>query len=163
MTGIARRVKIWSVYIMAAPAHCGGTYFKVGRTSDIVRRVCGVQTGCPLKIQKAWAITLWDNGASQRLEAAMHEMLRPFHSHGEWFFMRTDNLEHKAAMNEAMDFGSRYASQMSTVKWRALGIAELRKAVADYNAEKAGERRAFEARSDRRALLAMATRRRQIL
>lgn len=157
------KMKIWSVYVMAAPDSSGVTYFKVGRTSDIAKRVCAVQTGCPLKIKKAWVITLWGNGAAQSLEAILHEMLSPFHSHGEWFAMRTDNLDHKRAMNAAFEKGIDFASQMKRVRWRELSVDDLRAAMAELRQEQNEQMRQSQERAKRKAMAMMCLGKRRIL
>ncbi len=162
MTTFAK-MKIWSVYVMAAPCHDGSTFFKVGRTSDIAARICSVQTGCPLKISKAWVLTLWGNGASQSLERQLQHLLMPFHSHGEWYRMDTADPAHKAAMNQAFEDGRKFASQMVDVKWRELGVSQLREAVAALNAERAGERKESVSRVRAKAFLDLAKGRRQVL
>ena len=160
---ISDGVKVWSVYVMAAPAGNGVTYFKVGRTSNVLKRIGGVQTGCPLRIQKVWAITLWSGGASQGLESRMHDMLRPFHTHGEWFAMRTDDPEHKRAMNEAFAAAVRYASQASEVRWREMDVAEIREAVSALGAEVREKGQRIRKRESARALALMATTGRRVL
>ena len=158
-----KALKMWSIYVMAAPAMKGLTYFKVGITSDIAKRVCGVQTGCPLRISRVWAIMVGGNGHAQSVESAMHSKLSAFHSHGEWFAMETDSLDHKRAMNEAMAFGASLASGQSGAKWRKLEVPDLKAAVREAAAEDAEVRRARSKRAANKALIQMATRGRQIL
>ena len=158
-----RSIKMWSIYIMAAPAMKGLTYFKVGITSDIAKRVCGVQTGCPLRISRVWVILAGGNGHAQAVESAMHSNLSAFHSHGEWFALETDNLDHKRAMNEAMVLGSEMATGKSGVKWREMHIPDLKAAVRDAAAEDAEFRRARIKAEAKRAIVQMAIRGRQIL
>lgn len=158
-----KKTKVWSVYVMAAPAGSGATYFKVGRSSNVPGRIRSVQTGCPLRITKVWVIKAWSNGASQGMESRMHKLLRPFHSHGEWFAMRTDDPDHKAAMNAAFAEVCGDASQMHPVKWRLLDVAELLAAVSALNAEQAQERQAFAVKRARKGAALMAATGRRIL
>lgn len=158
---LAPRMKMWSVYIMAAPAMKGLTYFKVGITSDIAKRVCGVQTGCPLRIARAWAMNVVSNGHAQSIESSMHGKLSPFHSHGEWFAMKTDCLDHKRAMSEAMKHGAEMAGLDR--KWRQMDIPDLKAAVREAAAESAAESRVRVKAQARKALIQMATQGRSIL
>lgn len=128
--------KIWSVYVMAAPANDELTYFKVGISSDIVKRLCQMQCGCPLRITSIWAITTFNNGAAQDLESKLHALLWSYRSNGEWFAMKTNDLTHKRAMNEAFAYGVRACSNMAPVKWRKMQVPELRKAVRDATRER---------------------------
>ncbi len=160
---IGKHFKIWSVYVMAAPTAQGLTYFKVGRTSDVAKRVCAVQTGCPLKITRAWVISVWDNRASLALERSMQEWLEPFHSHGEWFAMDPADPAHKGAMNEAFSKAVRFASQGSEVRWREMSVAELRKAMAEQAAEVAETRAARSRKKLAFAAVMMARAKRRIL
>lgn len=160
---LSTAMRMWSVYVMAAPAMKGLTYFKVGITSDIAKRVCGVQTGCPLRITRAWAINVLDNGHAQSVESAMHRKLQPFHSHGEWFAMETDNAAHKAAMNEAMAYGLGLAVGPHARKWRQIEIPDLKAAVREAANEVAANARSVRKRESRKALSQMATQGRRIL
>lgn len=126
---------------MAAPDKSGVTYFKVGRTTDVAKRVCAVQTGCPLKITMAWVITVWDNRSSLGLEQTMHRMLSDYHSHGEWFAMCPEKPLHKQVMNDAFAKAVEFASQGGVVKWRKMDISELRAAMSAQAAEAASEAR----------------------
>lgn len=161
--GMTELCKIWSVYVMAAPDKAGHTFFKVGRSSDIAKRLGQVQTGCPLKISKVWALTLWGNGASQRLEAGLHERLRPYHSHGEWFRMDTANAEHKRDMNAALEYGRKFASQMHDVRWREVDVTELRRAIAEHERERSDARRVSRERRLQKAVVLMASTKRRIM
>lgn len=158
-----KAVKMWSIYIMAAPAMKGLTYFKVGITSDIAKRVCAVQTGCPLRISRVWVILAGGNGHAQAVESAMHANLSAFHSHGEWFAMETANPDHKRAMSEAMVLGAEMASGKPGVKWREMDVPDLKAAVRDAAAEDAEFRRSRVREQSKRAIVQMAIRGRQIM
>lgn len=155
--------KIWSVYVMAAPAKDGQTYFKVGRTSDVGKRVGAVQTGCPLKITKAWVLSVWDAGASIRLEWQMHEALKDFRSHGEWFAMTPSDPAHKKAMNEAFAQAVRFASQGAEIRWRELSVKELREAMAQQASDAKAKRKEAQGRRIAFATTMMARAGRRIL
>ena len=154
---------MWCVYVMAAPAANGLTYFKIGITSSIAKRIGAVQTGCPLKISRVWAINTLSNGAAQALESSLHERLRAYHSHGEWFEMATENMEHKRAMNAAFAYAVDCCGGPERAKWRALGVDELRQAIRDLRDEKAKEERASRRRVRDRMLVKMVTEKRRIL
>lgn len=131
----------------------GLTYFKIGITSDIAKRVGAVQTGCPLRITKVWAINVYGSGGAQAVEAAMHKRLAGYHSHGEWFAMQTDSEEHKAAMNECMAYGHQLANGGQGKKWNEVSIPDMKAAMRDLaNERKAAER----AKSERRVKLGIA-------
>lgn len=141
---------VWFVYMMAAPAGKGLTYFKVGRTSDVAKRIGGVQTGCPLRITKVWALTLYDCGESQRIEKLMQGWLGEFHTHGEWFKMETDSLTHKQAMAKAMKDASEHASQFGTIVWKAMDVGEIRKALAEIRVKERQEKDARTTRTNQK-------------
>lgn len=157
-----RHVKFWSVYIMAAPAMKGLTYFKVGITGDVSKRICGVQTGCPLRISRVWAVTAGGNGHAQSVEAAMHAKLAAFHSHGEWFAMETDKLLHKRAMADVMAYGCALAGGPEA-KWRQIEVPDLKKAVRELAGETAEIGRVSAKRQRQKALVQMVTQGRQVL
>ena len=154
--GFSKSIKMWSIYIMAAPAMKGLTYFKIGITTDIAKRVGGVQTGCPLRITKVWAINVYGSGKAQHVERAMHKKLAVFHSHGEWFTFETDNAEHKAAMNEAMVFGHEMASGGKGKRWNEVSIPDLKAAMRDLQRERQERMKAASEKRIRDAVVRMA-------
>ena len=161
---IARRMKIWSVYVMAAPHSKGLTYFKIGRSSDVSKRLGQVQTGCPLPITQVFIFTMWGNGAAQAAEWKMHEALAEYRTQGEWFALRTDDLAHKRAMNHAMnDVAERWSPPQGKKKWRKVPVAELKAAVAAHAAEMAAERKVGRTTEARKAMALMASTGRRIL
>jgi len=156
-------MKVWSVYIMAAPLRDGFSFFKVGITSNIPKRLSSVQCGCPLKITTLWAITLWGNGSAQNLESLLHEKLSAYRTHGEWFGMETDNEAHKSAMRGAMDFAVEYTRQVRDGGWRKYSINEIREMIRDLGCEVQEVTRSRRATEKARAMALMATTGRRIL
>jgi hypothetical protein len=149
---------------MAAPNGPSETFFKVGRTSDISRRIGEIQTGCPLKLRKVWALTVWASGPSQILEKQMHGWLAPYHSHGEWFRMDQTNPGHKEAMNKVFaDALVAMSSVAEGAKWRQMDVEEIRRAVAELLQDMAAGRKRIDTGHRRKALVKMVTEGRKIL
>lgn len=121
--------KLWSVYLMAAPFAFGITYFKVGISQDVIRRIKHIQTGCPMEITDVWEINATFNGSAQALEKELHERLKEHHSFGEWFALSMEDDKHKADLNAAMEYARQVCSQMIDEKWRRLDIAGAREAL----------------------------------
>lgn len=145
---------VGSVYVLAAPDGLGKTYFKVGWTTDIAKRIRALQTGCPLRIRHVWMLPLWSGGAAQSLEAILHQMLRPYHSHGEWFLMQTDNLDHKRDMNRAFAKGVEFAGMvMTSNKWKSVNLEQMWSALTKEGKERSEKRRGFIQKMDQNALL----------
>lgn len=160
---MSRHFKIWSIYVMAAGVREDLTFFKVGITSNIPKRICAVQTGCPLPITMVWAIEATNNGTAQTLERGMHEMLNPFHSHGEWFAMRPADPEHKRAMNEAFAYAREACSQMNPVRWREMSVPDLKQAIREESKERLDSDKVKRSKQRHKALIQMITQRRRIL
>lgn len=149
---------------MAAPHSKGLTYFKVGRSSDVAKRLAGVQTGCPLPITKVYILTMWGNGHSQSVEAMMHNDLAAYRTQGEWFAFSTDDLAHKKVMNDAMREAAMRAKVGETIpKWRNVPVAELKAAVSGQAEDMANERKVGRKSQARKAVVLMATTGRRIL
>ena len=129
-----RKTGMWFVYIMAAPDGEGDTFFKVGITSVVTKRIGQVQTGCPLKIKQVWILPVWSNGAAQMIEKMMHDSLKEFGSQGEWFRMDTGLPEHKKAMKSATERAAHAASQDCIRKWMALDRAALQQCLLESKA-----------------------------
>lgn len=64
-------------------------YYKIGKTSDVKRRLKTCQVGCPNKIQVLYS--RYDLNCS-RTEAEIHQALRSSLLHGEWFELSKDDL-----------------------------------------------------------------------
>lgn len=67
-----------AVYILRA---VGVGRIKVGFTDDIVRRAAEIQAMCPVDIEVVEVL----DGAGFAQEAWLHQMLRDYWCHGEWF------------------------------------------------------------------------------
>jgi len=68
-------------YAGAIYAVRAGDFIKVGFTkSDVSERIAKLQTGCPLSLE------LVATGPGGRyMERGLHDVLKSFHVHGEWF------------------------------------------------------------------------------
>jgi hypothetical protein len=65
------------VYLVQA-----GDFIKVGIARDVKRRIDLMQVGCPFKIELIAAIPCAD---PRKIERALHDKLKPYHSRGEWY------------------------------------------------------------------------------
>lgn len=78
-----------SVYVMTTPSG----YTKIGIAKDPADRKSVLQTGCPEPIEIVGATTIADGGVCPRkMERGLHEILKPYHSHGEWFVVPHEKL-----------------------------------------------------------------------
>lgn len=57
-----------------------GRFVKIGTSTDVLSRLSGVQTGCPIECQ---IVGLAAGGRD--IERALHEMFAPHRTYGEWF------------------------------------------------------------------------------
>ena len=60
---------------------------KFGISVNPESRLCGIQTGCPVKVY-LWGVVK----GGKRLEGVIHGFLEDCHSHGEWFDLRDNAL-----------------------------------------------------------------------
>lgn len=68
------------VYVLV----CGG-FFKIGIAADIQKRIAGLQTGNPQKIELFHDLSPMPRKDARRIEQTAHRRLAEFKVHGEWF------------------------------------------------------------------------------
>jgi hypothetical protein len=68
------------VYVIGTP---GGNTVKIGRTTNLDRRLADIQRMSPVAL-----IVLWTHPGGSDLEANLHRHFRALRSHGEWFTFR---------------------------------------------------------------------------
>src|SRR4051794_38705858 len=67
----------WFVYLIRAD---GTTLYKIGRATDVHKRLYGLQCGSPTKLQLIWHVE-----AGIALEAHLHRTFRDYRVNREWF------------------------------------------------------------------------------
>lgn len=67
-----------TVYFVDAP---GTGVIKIGKTSDLEKRMTTLQTMCPVRLQLLMTIQYDDD-----LERRIHNHLADYRAHGEWFY-----------------------------------------------------------------------------
>ncbi|WP_328632030.1 GIY-YIG nuclease family protein [Streptomyces sp. NBC_00356] len=65
------------VYVIGTP---GSFTVKIGRTTDVTRRLAAIQRMSPVPL-----IVLWTHPGGHELETALHRHFKSIRSHGEWF------------------------------------------------------------------------------
>lgn len=71
-----------SVYVMTA----GWREVKIGISTNVERRLSGVQTGCPHRVKLA---SQWRTPHARKVEKAAHAALVKYRTSGEWFKLPT--------------------------------------------------------------------------
>ena len=74
------------VYVIRA-----GDYSKVGIAENVISRVSGVRTHCPLPVVLAYCSKPMLRPEARRLEVACHRHLAGNRIHGEWFKCHSDD------------------------------------------------------------------------
>jgi hypothetical protein len=67
-----------NVYVLAG----GRRHVKIGIARDVMKRLRGVQTGCPFKLR---IVKQWNTGRAAEVEKAAHRILSNYRWTGEWF------------------------------------------------------------------------------
>lgn len=70
------------VYALGTP---GSNVVKIGRTTNLDRRLADIQRMSPVPLT-----TLWTHPGGSELEANLHRHFKGLRSHGEWFTFRRD-------------------------------------------------------------------------
>lgn len=120
---------VWFVYVLMAPAGTGRSHFKIGITSEPLRRPKQVQTSCPLKITQVLFLDVHSEVVARRIEAKLHGQFASYRTAGEWFAFKTDDAEDKAAFND----GARKVLDPEVGagwQWTRLTMDEIREALA---------------------------------
>jgi hypothetical protein len=71
------------VYVIGAP---GSSVVKIGRSSNLAKRLSVIQTGSHDKV-----VVRWTTPGGRQLERALHEEFQLFRKHGEWFDFGEDD------------------------------------------------------------------------
>ena len=85
--GFLKRSGAWAssgnaqfVYVLSA-----GLVVKVGRATDILRRIKALQGGCPNEITPVLAVGPFDKPTAASIETELLRAMRSRRTHGEWF------------------------------------------------------------------------------
>ena len=62
-----------------------GVYVKIGYTSDLLQRRDDIQTCCPYPVKYICLFQYATSRAAREMENFLHNKLKKFNSHGEWF------------------------------------------------------------------------------
>ena len=81
----AEAVEVESVYFIEA----ANGLIKIGRSTDPLRRLRGLQTGSPVQLRMVLVLT----GLGVADEMALHDRFAEYRSHGEWFHPGPDLIE----------------------------------------------------------------------
>lgn len=73
------------VYVLGAP---GSNTVKIGRTTNLVKRVADIQRMSPVPLS-----VLWQCPGGHELETRLHRHFAGFRSHGEWFTFRINAVQ----------------------------------------------------------------------
>lgn len=74
-----------SRYFLYVVACEDSDFIKIGITYDLRKRVGSMQTGCPLKINIAFAVAFSNKSTAEHIESRIHKALKQWSIRGEWF------------------------------------------------------------------------------
>lgn len=132
----------WVIYILVTTPVESASFFKVGITKNIGKRISTLQTGCPVQIAEFLYHKALSRESALSVERAMHEAMREHRSSGEWFRFDVGDASHKALFNGALRIAGERALGFSW-KWNRIKVSSLRAALkaVDPVLEAAEERR----------------------
>lgn len=132
----------WVIYVLITAPVESASFFKVGATKNIGKRINALQTGCPLPIGEFLYHKALSRESAFAVERAMHEAMRDHRSSGEWFRFDVSDPEHKALFNEVLQIAGKRSPGYAW-KWNRLSVSSLRRALkaVDPVLESAEERR----------------------
>jgi hypothetical protein len=85
--GSGHAVRGW-VYLFRADNPAG--MYKIGYSTDPVRRLEAVQAACPAPLVFEWAIPCWGNDGT---ELKLHRRFAEQRVHGEWFMLSKEDVK----------------------------------------------------------------------
>lgn len=107
------------VYFLEA---VGLSFFKIGVTHDLGKRVAALQTGCPAEIQ-----LLWLRRGGYELESHLHDVYASRHAYGEWFQL-DDEIREVAAQHRmwhSREIWTYFLRNRHDLGWSKIKIANL--------------------------------------
>lgn len=116
------------VYVLGTP---GSNTVKIGRTTDLAKRVAAIQRMSPVPLS-----VLWSTPGGSELEALLHRHFSDLRSHGEWFAFPADPVEQvRTAVATEPWKQARHARRHTPVPRSGIDFSGLETAIAERIAE----------------------------
>lgn len=98
-------------------------YIKVGRSSNPFQRLNDLRVGCPFVPSIMATTEVAGTHLAKQLESDMHQALKAWHSHGEWFVLtRQEKAEFNAITAAVL---KRHGSPSRRLTWRQYSVPDL--------------------------------------
>jgi hypothetical protein len=119
------------VYAAIAEFGLPGTKFvKVGHTHELVDRLAGIQTGCPVQIGDVAYAKLRSLEAAREAERLIHRAMQGYRSQGEWFRFNLDDPEHGRVWRGAIPAVLNHVSGKGRWELKSINYGDIREAMA---------------------------------
>ena len=111
-------------------------FVKVGHTHELVNRLAGLQTGCPVQIGDVAYARCPNIDVARQTEGLIHKAMRLYQSQGEWFRFDLSDPEHERVWRGAIPAVLNFT--VGNGKWtlRSINYAEIRDAAETARREK---------------------------
>jgi hypothetical protein len=100
--GRVRDIPGWHLYAAFFFSPQQQAYVKVGISSIPYQRISALLTACPFRFAQAIFTPMGERRSAAKAESAVHDLLEPFGTRGEWFAMNLSDAAHKDAFHRAM-------------------------------------------------------------
>lgn len=106
----------------------GVKFVKVGHTHELVARLAGIQTGCPVQIGQVAYCRFPSIEPAREAERLIHLAMRNHRSQGEWFRFDLGSAEDKRVWGGAIPAVLNYVAGKGSWDLRSIDYAEIRNA-----------------------------------
>jgi len=116
--------------VYAAIAELGGSKFvKVGHTTELVNRMAGLQTGCPVQIGDVAYARVPTTEVAREAERLIHLAMQVYRSQGEWFCFDLSDPEHERVWRGAIPAVLNHVSGKGRWTLKSINYSEIRDAL----------------------------------
>ena len=135
------------LYALVAPAEGSLCHFKIGISTDPLKRFSSIQTGCPVPISEMIYVEMGLAEVARLAEKELHARFSERRTTGEWFIFDTAKPADKQAFNGTMrEVMAHYLGS----EWRWSRISAARVAEVARREQAAATRKARAATQERR-------------
>lgn len=111
-------------------------FVKVGHTHELVNRLAGIQTGCPVQIGDVAYARVRSPETAREVEGLIHKAMRDYRSQGEWFRFDLTDAEHERVWRGAIPAVLNHVVGKGNWKLHSINYADIRAATAAAKRER---------------------------
>lgn len=114
----------------------GHKFLKVGHSRELIDRLAGIQTGCPVQIGDVAYARMPSIEAAVQAERLVHRAMAKYSTQGEWFKFDMGDPEHVRVWRGAIPAVLNHVVGKGKWSLKSVNYAEIRAAMAEAKSER---------------------------